>query len=872
MGGQRRTRMGYRFIGSAAMKSPSARLGIALLIGLFSCISMPAAGAHAAPVVRVPRGQEEPATEVCASRDVLLLIDQSISLRTSDPGNARVEGAKALVNGIAGAGSGVSLSIAGFGNGVTEPRTFDLPAESEMANSEIDQVASQTNDGNTDYVLAILKASEYFENSAAPPDCQTLVWFTDGAYDIDDASYATYTDLTNVDEIKSRFEAAVCGPVPVEFNLDEPLADKVRDLQFVVRLIDLRVGNQNQADRANTDPVLDRLLTGGQGECGINGTRIEATQTAELVNVFLEEAQRLFEEAERQFAETQRRAGRSEVPCELLTRGVPASIVESVAALALPSSGTEIARLQFVLGDVVIASGEQSLQYELSSSDRSQSTSLSARVEGAEIGSCFVSLSASITAVGEPSLYDGASSTPAYLLVGPPGGGTSSAAGVGDQEVALTATFNGSAVPTTWDPVSRQWVAEIPTPSGSQAELEVAGVFTGNFAGLGSIEPLSESIPVKDVPSVPPVQWVGDSRIEGEDTLTGRLEVSPSANVSDQVCITLDAQSAIVRAADGSDLAILTIDDEQPACGPANKSLSINAAIEVAESSNDVGTVAVGFDATFEPAGEPPKNMGNGDVSFPEFTFSKPIDSSTQRRLAAILALASAALTYFIMQSLTAMQAKLQTPNEMLMVTSVLVRDPSNGRVVRAGGDAPIKLSDMRQVVGSRRRYELDNDLILRRRLSLNPFRRLAAVVESGGSTVFADPAAGASSKNQRRAPVPLRFGRLVLVTVGERNRIVAVVPVGTTPSTTASIMDEGLRRLDSRIRDAEAAAGPNSSDLDGADQPQTGASDEGTQPSPPPSPKPPSAPTRRTGPTPAPPPPTSTAPSRKPPPPPYRA
>ena len=254
----------------------------------------------------------------------------------------------------------------------------------------------------------------------------------------------------------------------------------------------------------------------------------------------------------------------------------------------------------------------------------------------------------------------------------------------------------------------------------------------------------------------------------------------------------------------------------------------------------------------------------------PEFTLAKPVDSSKQFGLAAILAVASAVLTYLLMLAFTALQAKLRDPREMLLASTSLVRDPSTNRMGRENSDAPIPLSDLKQVIGSRTKYELGNGVVLRRRLSLNPFGRLSAVVRSDRLVVAAHPGNGPATGDRQRVSVPLRFANMVIVAIdpnGGRSTAMTLVPMGTSPALTVKIIDEGLRKLDSQLR---SIADGSQVDGRGPEKPTPPSEPWQDPPAPNGGPK---------GPTPRPAPPTqdssdptpSAGSTRRPPPPPHR-
>ena len=119
-----------------------------------------------------------PGTSCCSSINLR-------ACRRATPMTSASQGAEALLTGLSNAGVDATLTVAGFGNTVTDLQSFDLPAEQSEALAAIEAFRNQDTDRNTDYVLAMLAAVKYFESSTAPPECRTLMWFTDGAYDLE---------------------------------------------------------------------------------------------------------------------------------------------------------------------------------------------------------------------------------------------------------------------------------------------------------------------------------------------------------------------------------------------------------------------------------------------------------------------------------------------------------------------------------------------------------------------------------------------------------------------------------------------------------------------------------------------------------------
>lgn len=120
------------------------------------------------------------------SLDVLILMDESRSLRRTDPGRERVEAAKNLIRSLedeSDEGVLVRVAMAAFGTDFELRRDFtDLAAEgADGLLAEVDRLAED--DWNTDYVSALYGVLG-LDWSA---ECNKVVWYTDGEHDLEDA-------------------------------------------------------------------------------------------------------------------------------------------------------------------------------------------------------------------------------------------------------------------------------------------------------------------------------------------------------------------------------------------------------------------------------------------------------------------------------------------------------------------------------------------------------------------------------------------------------------------------------------------------------------------------------------------------------------
>jgi len=120
------------------------------------------------------------------SLDVLILMDESSSLRRTDPGRERIEAAKNLIGSLdaeSDEGVLVRVALAAFGTDFELRKDFtDLAAEgADGLIAEVDRLVED--DWNTDYVYALYGVLG-LDWSA---ECKRVVWYTDGEHDLGDA-------------------------------------------------------------------------------------------------------------------------------------------------------------------------------------------------------------------------------------------------------------------------------------------------------------------------------------------------------------------------------------------------------------------------------------------------------------------------------------------------------------------------------------------------------------------------------------------------------------------------------------------------------------------------------------------------------------
>src|SRR5699024_6945766 len=123
-----------------------------------------------------------------ATGSIVLLIDQSGSLETTDPEGARVDGAKFLVERLAefSANSGYALDVrvAGFAANYETPGDWTPLEEGNVAalEDQIDTVGGDLRSHDTDYWTALESARQDLADHSS--ECSAVFWFSDGQYDI----------------------------------------------------------------------------------------------------------------------------------------------------------------------------------------------------------------------------------------------------------------------------------------------------------------------------------------------------------------------------------------------------------------------------------------------------------------------------------------------------------------------------------------------------------------------------------------------------------------------------------------------------------------------------------------------------------------
>lgn len=194
--------------------------------------------------------------------DLLILVDESSSLQSSDAQAARVRAAKYLVENLGRyadrTNSKVDVAIAGFSSdyAMRQDWTQLTGASADSVNNQVQTLAQRNNGSDTDYWLALDGARQSLAARAQgnPNRCQAIAWFSDGKIDFTQRPgsrpYAPGVDLNNaggVSEMIRRATDSICRP--------GGLADQLRSAHIVMLGVGL-------GDAARDFDVMSAIATG----------------------------------------------------------------------------------------------------------------------------------------------------------------------------------------------------------------------------------------------------------------------------------------------------------------------------------------------------------------------------------------------------------------------------------------------------------------------------------------------------------------------------------------------------------------------------------------------------------------------------------
>ena len=210
------------------------------------------------------------------SGQLLLMIDESGSLKETDPQDNRVTAAKYLAQQLTqfSADSGITLEVALAGFSEDYRQVLDWtkldPANLPAVEAGIDGFKDRDTGQDTDYLVALDGARSTLAQAPKPAEgqrCQALAWFTDGKLDFNqrDASkpYAPEQNLNSQAGIDATVRAAqdsICR--------DRGLADQLRSSDIVTFGIGLAPKPEQGADFDLLKAIVTGEPTGAVSSCG----------------------------------------------------------------------------------------------------------------------------------------------------------------------------------------------------------------------------------------------------------------------------------------------------------------------------------------------------------------------------------------------------------------------------------------------------------------------------------------------------------------------------------------------------------------------------------------------------------------------------
>lgn len=157
--------------------------------------------------------QSTRAARRCPTTDILLLMDQSGSVNSADPGGAQRRAALRDYRRQTSSDSDVRVAMIGFNHEVLRhsPQFANSVMRGQPHPSDTDIDAAIPGGGFTDYRIALLEALRVY-SQARPDSCLELVWFTDGLHDVEPGISA--------DEVESaeRVSSEVCRTIAPQFG------------------------------------------------------------------------------------------------------------------------------------------------------------------------------------------------------------------------------------------------------------------------------------------------------------------------------------------------------------------------------------------------------------------------------------------------------------------------------------------------------------------------------------------------------------------------------------------------------------------------------------------------------------------------------
>mgnify|MGYP003606075453 CR=1 FL=1 len=210
------------------------------------------------------------------SGQLLLLVDESSSLKSSDPDANRVKAAQylaqQLVDYSSRTGVEIDVSIAGFSSGYRQSlgwTTLDAASLAQI-DSNLDGFRERNEGNETDYWSALDGARAELAQAPRPAEgrsCQGLAWFTDGKLDFSTSDttkpFAPNVKLDTQDGVNAAIAAAqenICR--------DRGLADQIRSSDIVTFAIGLSPTPEQVPDFDLMKAIATGQSSGSVAKCG----------------------------------------------------------------------------------------------------------------------------------------------------------------------------------------------------------------------------------------------------------------------------------------------------------------------------------------------------------------------------------------------------------------------------------------------------------------------------------------------------------------------------------------------------------------------------------------------------------------------------
>jgi hypothetical protein len=235
---------------------------------------------------------------------ILLTIDTSGSLKSTDPSRARVVAAQVLLAGLAKSAQdgkfALDVAISGFDFTLTQPNWTGLTrARLAALQSSAASIGARDNGFETDYWTALTMARaalDQREPGTGASGCRALIVFTDGKYELtartsaeDLKNYQGTKPIPGVEDVQITTDAAA-GQVVTAGEHDICRPGGVADQSRIDGISTFAVGLSSTGPNGTTDfGFLKRVATNADGNCGKQpgrGVFVSAENIQDLVLAF----------------------------------------------------------------------------------------------------------------------------------------------------------------------------------------------------------------------------------------------------------------------------------------------------------------------------------------------------------------------------------------------------------------------------------------------------------------------------------------------------------------------------------------------------------------------------------------------------------